>query len=160
MLLELAHCRRAVARKSICHVAVDLRHLLREILDRFRPQVDLVRAIDLHARVIDEVAIRTHPPDVTEVSGGTGCEIQHQPPRDPAAVGHGQGDIVLLEQCHHPVRYPAAMPEFDRDPEISGNASEEVDECRERTGLKVRTHLDQYRAELVAELAHSREENL
>ena len=52
------------------------------------------------------------------------------------------------------------MPELDRDAKIFRNSSQEIDERRQLTRLKVGSHLYEHGAELVAELAHSLEEDL
>src|ERR1700731_1693861 len=97
MILKLSRRRRAVARKCIRDVSVYLRHLLRHPFDRFGPQIDLVRAIDLDSRVIDQIAVRSHPSDVPEVSGGTRGETQHQLAWNPATIGQHERNVVLLE---------------------------------------------------------------
>src|ERR1700682_6338233 len=82
-VLEIPRGRRAVSGKGVRHVPIYLRHFLRQIFNRFRPEIDLWGTIDLHPRIIDEVAVWTHPSDVREVGRWTLGEAQHQLARNP-----------------------------------------------------------------------------
>src|ERR1700693_2585012 len=99
--------------KGIRDVSIYMRHLLRQILDCCRPQIDLRRAIDLHPRVVDQVAVRPHPPYVGEVRRRTLGEPQHQLARDPPAIDKGQGDVLLRAESKNSVSNPTSMPDFD-----------------------------------------------
>src|SRR5688572_28177146 len=68
-VLEFAGRGGAVPRKSVRDVAVDVRHLLRQLFHGFAPRVYFVRAIDLNAGVVDQVAVGAHPPYVGEIRG-------------------------------------------------------------------------------------------
>src|ERR1700681_4011579 len=101
-----------------------------------------MRAIDLHARVVDQITIRPHPSDVREIGCGPGGEAEHQLARNPPAVGEHEGNVVLPEERQHSFADPAAMPELDRDAKVPRNASNEVDECRQLARLEVWPHLN------------------
>src|SRR6266550_1912726 len=135
-------------------------HFLGEIRDCVRPQIYFVRAIDLHARVVDEITVRTHPSYVREIGGRARGQIEHELARNPAAVAQRQRNVVLLEQRQHSFGDPATVPELDCDSQVLGNPPEEIDERRQLTGLKIRAHLNEYGAELVAQLTNTLEEDL
>src|SRR2546423_7907224 len=158
--LELSGWSWTVSRDSIGDVPIDVSDVLRELADCIRPQLDLMRPIHLYARVVDDVAIRTHPSDVREIRRRSRCETHHYLPRNPAAVSQSQSDVVLSEQSQHAFRDPATVSELDRDLQILRHPTQKIDQRRQLAWLEVGSHLHEHGSELVPEFARSLKERL
>src|SRR5665647_44372 len=60
--LQLSRARGRVSREVVVHVAVHGGRLLDEHEQRLRPLLELARAVELQPRVVDDVAVGSHPP--------------------------------------------------------------------------------------------------
>src|SRR5690349_5347741 len=106
-----------------------------------RPELELVRPVDLYARVVHDRAIGTHPSYVNEIRRRLRCKLHHLLTRDPPRVRQRQRDAVLGEKGEHAFVDPASLPELDGESQIGWQRRQKL---RERGQLR--------RAEIGAEL--------
>src|SRR5689334_8895209 len=142
-----------VSGEVIVNVAVHFHLKVGERPEHAGPRLELLCAIDLDARVVDDVAVGAHPSDVHEVGGWTGREREHLLTRDPACVGERERDVVLGEESEHAVVDPAALPELDGETHVARQPGEHRGERGQLDRPEVGSELDQNRTELLAELA-------
>ena len=107
--LKLARRRRRVAREMIVHVAEHLPALLGVRPEHRRPVLEIARAVELDARVVDDALVDAHPPHVEKVGGRTRDEIHHLLSLNPAAVAQRERHVVLGQQREHAVVNPTAL---------------------------------------------------
>src|SRR5947209_2035548 len=99
-------------------------------LQHIRPDADLLRTVELHARIVGNLAVRSHPSHVEKVRRRTRCEVQHRLARYPAAVAERESDIVARQQVEKLRQdfgaYPAPVPKLDRESQLARQRREEV----------------------------------
>src|SRR5438874_11369205 len=61
------------------------------------PQLELVSAVDLNTGVVDDRAVRSHPPHVNEIRGRLRSKLHHLLSRNPARIRQGKRDAMLGE---------------------------------------------------------------
>ena len=78
-----------------------------------RPELQLVRTVDLDARVVDDRPVWTHPSYVNEIRGGLSGKLHHLLTRNPARVSERERYTVLGEQGKHSFVDPSTLAELD-----------------------------------------------
>jgi hypothetical protein len=152
--LELAGALRRVAGKVVVDVAVDADlFFVNERPQGSRPLLELRGAVDLDARVVDDVAVGAHPSHVQEVGGDAAGQREHLLARQPPCVREGHAHAMLSQKRQHAILDPAAMSELDAEADVRRKRRQQLRQRGQFDRPEVGAELNEDDAELLAQLA-------
>src|SRR5690348_7427457 len=120
-----------MAGEMIVDVAVYRTTLHCERPEHTSPELELVRPVDLDARVIHDRAIGTHPSYVNEIRRWLRGKLHHLLTGNPSRVRQRERDAVLGEEREDAFMDPAPLTEFDGESKIARQHRQKLRDRRE-----------------------------